>query len=155
MTKSVILYQNDQNASSTKIHSTPLNFRSFLFLHCRPESGAFQLCVSVEIQLITNGTWHRCLGPIRWPLPHYQARPANSGDSGPLRAYLGDAFWSFCVILTLLVVLGPNLVVLRPKRKKVNFATRRRQDPSDYLNIYLFREKKKMFGIFFRRHIYP
>ena len=38
-----------------------------------------------------------------------------------------DAFWSFCVILTLLVILGQNLVVFAPKRKKVNFATRRRQ----------------------------
>ena len=35
-----------------------------------------------------------------------------------------DAFW---VILTLLVMLGPNLVVLRQKRKKVNFATCQRQ----------------------------
>ena len=38
-----------------------------------------------------------------------------------------DAFWSFWVILTLLVILGANLVVLRKKRKKMNFATRRRQ----------------------------
>ena len=38
-----------------------------------------------------------------------------------------DAFWSFWVILTLLVILGANLLVLGPKRKKVNFMTRRRQ----------------------------
>ena len=31
-----------------------------------------------------------------------------------------DAFWSFWVILTLLVILCPNLVVFVQKRKKVN-----------------------------------
>ena len=31
-------------------------------------------------------------------------------------------FWSFWVILTLLVILGPNLVVFVQKRKKVNFS---------------------------------
>ena len=38
-----------------------------------------------------------------------------------------DAFWSFWVILTLLVILDPNLFVFVQKRKKVNFATRWRQ----------------------------
>ena len=48
-----------------------------------------------------------------------------------------DAFWSFWVILTLLVILGPNLVVFVPKRKKVNFLTRRRQiHPTTKKNIF-------------------
>ena len=38
-----------------------------------------------------------------------------------------DAFWSFWVIVTLLVILGSNLVVFAQTRKKVNFSTRRRQ----------------------------
>ena len=38
-----------------------------------------------------------------------------------------DAFWSFWVILILLVILGKILVVFAPKRKQVNFLTRRRQ----------------------------
>ena len=41
-----------------------------------------------------------------------------------------DAFWSF---LVLVVILGPNLVVLRQKRKKVNFLTRRRHISAAYL----------------------
>ena len=52
-----------------------------------------------------------------------------------------DAFWSFFVILTLLVVLGPNLTFVAPKRKKVNFATRRRQIHPTTLKKYLFRGK--------------
>ena len=36
------------------------------------------------------------------------------------------AFWSFCVILTLLLILNQNFVFAQ-KRKKVNFSTRRRQ----------------------------
>ena len=49
-----------------------------------------------------------------------------------------DAFWSFCVILTLLVVLGSNSVVFGPKRKKVNFATRRRQIHPTNLKTYFY-----------------
>ena len=49
-----------------------------------------------------------------------------------------DAFWSCWVILRLLVILGSNLVVFAPKRKKVNFATRRRQIHPTSLKKYLF-----------------
>ena len=52
-----------------------------------------------------------------------------------------DAFWSFCVILTLLVILDPNLVVLRQKRKKVNFLTRRRQIHLTTKPFFFFRGK--------------
>ena len=38
-----------------------------------------------------------------------------------------DAFWSFWVILTLLDILGLNLVVFAQTNKKVNSSTRRRQ----------------------------
>ena len=49
-----------------------------------------------------------------------------------------DAFW---VILTLLVILGPNLVVFVQKRKKVNSSTRRRQRHPTSLKKYLFEQK--------------
>ena len=54
-----------------------------------------------------------------------------------------DAFWSFLVILTLLVILGQNLVVFVQNRKKVNFATRRRQRHPTSLKIDLFTSEKK------------
>ena len=48
-------------------------------------------------------------------------------------------FIAFWVILTLLVILGPNLVVFAPKRKKVNFATRRRQiHPTSLKNYFVY-----------------
>ena len=40
-----------------------------------------------------------------------------------------DAFWSFWVLL---VILGPNLVVVCQKRKKVNLLTRRRHISAAY-----------------------
>ena len=46
-----------------------------------------------------------------------------------------DAIW---VILTLLVVLGRNLIVFVQKRKKVNFSTRRRQIHPTSLKIHFF-----------------
>ena len=50
-----------------------------------------------------------------------------------------DAFWSFWVILTRLVISGPNLVVFAKKLKKVNFATRRRQiHPTSLFNCFYF-----------------
>jgi len=47
-----------------------------------------------------------------------------------------DAFWSFWVILTRLVISGPNLVVCAETNKEVNFATRWRQIHPTSLNIY-------------------
>ena len=58
-----------------------------------------------------------CNGMDRWNAMQCNAMEWNAMD----------AFWQFWVILTLLFILGPNLVVFVPKRKKVNFATRRRQ----------------------------
>ena len=51
-----------------------------------------------------------------------------------------DAFWSFWVILKLLVILGQNLVVFYQKRKKVNSSTRRRQIHPTSQKKYVFRK---------------
>ena len=61
-----------------------------------------------------------------------------------------DAFWSFWVILTLLVILGPNLIVFAKKNKKVNFATRRRQiHPTNFLKNMFTSEKNNFPEMFF------
>ena len=74
-----------------------------------------------------------------------------------------DAFWSFWVILTLLVILGPNLLVFGQQRKKVNFSTRRRHISAAYRLILknmffdildLFAQtSQKVFFLTRRRHI--
>ena len=51
-----------------------------------------------------------------------------------------DAFWSFLVILTLLVILGQTFVDFVQKRKKVNSSTRRRQRHPTSLKIFVFRK---------------
>ena len=60
-----------------------------------------------------------------------------------------DAFWSFWVILILLVILCQNLVVFAQKRKKVNFAIRRRQIHPTIFYFFYVRQKTILPNILF------
>ena len=68
------------------------------------------------------------MGPMGWM--ECNAVECNGMDRWNAMQWSGMqwiAFWSFWVILTLLVILGSNLAVFIQKRKKVNSSTRRRQ----------------------------